>query len=157
LISDAMRAANRLQRLEKIVVGGADAIEKSLALGALYIGKSQKKVLGGDEIVAEVARVFLGAVEDLVYLARKRRLGVRLLRVARHLPADGFAELRDADTKFLEYGNDDSFVLGEEGEEKMKVVDERIAGASRQVDGLVQRFRSLYCKTIRINHLAELS
>ena len=75
----------------------ADAVEKVSALGTFDIGESEQKVLGGDELVAQLARVCFRFIEDLIELPRERGLRARLLREAGHLPSDRLTKLGDAD------------------------------------------------------------
>jgi hypothetical protein len=75
-----------------------------------------------------------------------------LLGIPRHLTADGFAKLGDADTQLLENGNNDPFVLGEERQEEMQIVDERISGAPSEIDRFVERFTRFYSQSVRIDH-----
>ncbi len=126
LIRHAVRSTHRFERFEQGVVRCPDSGEKVPALGSLHIRKREQEVLGRDEFVAEFLGVRLGFVEDLVQLAGERRLGVRLLRVSRHLAADGLAQLRHADAELLQDGNDDPLVLRKESKEQVQIVDERV-------------------------------
>ena len=139
-----MRSAYGLERLEQRIVRRADAGEQVPALGALHIGEREKEMLGRHEFVAKFLRVRLGLVEYLVQLARECRLRVRLLWIPRHLASDRFPELRDADAQLLEDGNDDALVLRQERQEEVQIVDERVSGAPREVNRLVERFCCLY-------------
>src|ERR1044072_2911116 len=105
-----MRSTHLLKCLEQIVVSGAETVQKSPALGPLYIGQSKQEVLGGDELIAKVPGVGLGLVEDLIDLTGESWLRVRLLWIPRHLAADGLAQLRYADAELLENRYDDAFV-----------------------------------------------
>ena len=118
------------------------------ALGALRLGEREQQVLGRDVLVAERLRFLLGLVEDLVQLARERRLRVALLGNRAVSALDLLAELRDVDAELLEDGHDDALVLRQQGEQQMEVVDERIAGAPGQRDGLVERFGGFDGQTV---------
>jgi hypothetical protein len=133
-------------------VGCAGSSQQGPTLGAFYLGEGEKKVLGRDELVAEVFRVGLGFIENLIQLSGERRLRVRLLWEARHLATDRLSKLRNADAELLEDGNDDAFVLREEGEEEMQVVDERIPRAAREIDRFIQGVGRFYGEPIWIDH-----
>src|SRR5690606_28808112 len=60
----------------------------------------------------------------------------------------------DVDAELLEDGHDDSLVLAEEGEEEVSVVDLRVALATGDRYGLVDRLRGLHGETFRIDHRA---
>jgi hypothetical protein len=147
-----VRSPHRLKCFEQRVVGCAGSGQQGFALGAFYLGEREKKVLGRDELVAEVFRVGLGFIEDLVQLSGERGLRVRLFWEARHLATDRLAKLRNADAELLEDGNDDAFILREEREEQMKVVDERIARAAREINRFIQGVGRFYGEPIWIDH-----
>ena len=85
-----------------------------------------------------------GLVEDLVELARHRRLRVALLRILVDAARDLLAQRGDAGAELLENGNDDALVLLEERGEQMEVVDERIAVSAGEVGGFVERLAGLH-------------
>jgi hypothetical protein len=97
-------------------------------------------MLGGNELVAELARVLLGLIENLVQLTRKSRGGVRLFRISAGFTAGVLEELVHTDAELVEDGGDDPLVLLEEGEEEVEVVDDRISGAPSVLDGVADGF-----------------
>ena len=84
-------------------------------------------MLGRDVLVAEPLGFVLGLVEDLVELARHRRLRVALLGIAVDLALHLLAQGCHADAELLEHGNDDALVLVEQRGEEVEVVDDGIA------------------------------
>ncbi len=152
LVCDAVRAADRLERRQQRVVCRADAVEKIPALRALHVGQREEEMLGRNELIPQLLRVRFRLVEYLVDLSRERRLRIRLFRVARHLPPYRFAQLRDPDAELLQDRNDDSLVLGEEGEQKVQVVDEGVPRSAREVQCFVEGFGRFDGEAIWIDH-----
>jgi len=152
LVGDAMRPANVLEGLEQRVVSGTHAGEQGSALRSLDVGQSEKEMLGRHKLVAELLGVGFCLVKNLIDLARESRLRVGLLRVASHLAADHFAQLRYADAELLKNRHNDPLVLGEQGEQQVQIVHEGIARAAREIDGLVEGFGCLDGETVWIDH-----
>ena len=101
LIGNPMRAAYGFECREQGVVVGADGGQDAPALGALGFREREKQMFGRDVLVAEVLRLVLGFVEDLIQLARERRLGAGLFRIARDLARYLLAQRGDARPEFL--------------------------------------------------------
>ena len=126
-------AAHRLERLEQRVVRRAGRGRAGPRVSVPFVlGEREQQVLGRDVFVAERLGFVLGFVEDLVELARQRRLRVALLRIARDLARDLLAQRGDARAELLQNGNDDALVLLEERGEQMEIVDDRIAVPARE-------------------------
>jgi hypothetical protein len=156
LVRDLVRAADGLERLQHLLARGAHAAQQREALGALHLGEREQHVLGGHVLVAELARLGVGAVEHLIQLARDGRLGVALLRIARRLGLHLPAEVGDVDAELLQDGGDDSLVLAQHRQQQVCVVDERVAGAARDGHGLVQRFGGFDGQPVGVQHVGPM-
>ena len=154
LIRYAVRAAHGFQCLEQIIAGDADGIEQGLRLRAFDIGECEKEMLGGDVLVAQLLGLVLGAIEDLIELAREIGLRAALLRVPRDFPLHAFAKRGDAGAKLLENRDNDALLLVEQRGEKMDVVDCRITVSPRERHRLVQCFAGLHGEAFGIDHVA---
>src|SRR5258706_2288122 len=113
-------------------------------------------MLGRYELIAELLGVGLCLVEDLIELAGKRRLRVRLLGVARHLSPDSLAKLGYADAELLQNRNYDTLILCEQREQQVEVVDERVPCAAREVYCFVEGLRRFDGETVWIDHLSAM-
>jgi hypothetical protein len=80
LVRHAVRAANLLQRLQQRLARGALRREQVSRRRALPLRQPEQQVLRGDVLVLEVPGLLLGTVQDLVQLARDRRLRAAVLR-----------------------------------------------------------------------------
>ena len=109
-------------------------------------------MLGRDVLVVERFGVFLGAIEDLVELARNGWLRTTLLWIARDLALDLRAERRNRNTELLQHRRDDPFVLTHERVKKVEVVDERVSVLPREIDRFVEGFGGFNRESIWIDH-----
>ena len=80
LVGHAVSAAHSLKSLEQRIARGAKRRQHGAAFRALRLREREQQMLGRDVFVPERLRFLLGLVEDLIHLARKRRLRARLLR-----------------------------------------------------------------------------
>ena len=74
LVGDFLRAADRSQRLQNRVIGGAVAGENLLRGVLLEVRDGQQQVLGGDVFVLEVGGFFESLLQQLVGGVRERGL-----------------------------------------------------------------------------------
>jgi hypothetical protein len=153
LVGDLVRAAHHLERLEQALPGDALRLEQVRGLRALGVGERDEQVLGAHVLVAEGLGLLLGLVEDRAQFACEVGLGVGLLGVARDLALERLRERRDRDTHLLQDGDDDALILREERGEEVRVVDQRVAVATRVADGVGEGFLGLHGQAIRGQHL----
>ena len=100
-----------------------------------------------------VLGLVLGLVEHLIELARDRRLGVAAAWGSGPISArDLLPEGGDVDAELLEKGDDDALVLLEQRGEQVDVVDERIAGAAREGESVLDGLGGLYGEAIGVEH-----
>ncbi len=76
LIRHALRAANRYQRAQQSVVRGAGAVEKLARRVAALLGEREQQMLGGNELILEMAGFVEGALEHLIERLRKVDTGL---------------------------------------------------------------------------------
>ena len=153
LVGDAMRAAHRLERLEQRLVRRAGGVEQRRASRCPSCRPA--RAAGARSRRTRRRAVFaslLGFVEDLVELARQRRLRVALLGILVDPAGDLLAQRGDARAELLEDGNDDALVLLEQRGEQVEVVDDRIAVRRASVDRFVQRLAGLHGELFGIDH-----
>src|SRR5205814_10682529 len=132
LVLHAVRAAHGLERFAQRVRGRTGLAEYRAALGALGFRQREEEMLSGDVLVAERLGLGLGAIEDLIQLARHGWLpATALFRVARHFARDALADRRHVRAGLLQDWNNDALVLFEQRGEQVKIVDERIAVLAR--------------------------
>ena len=143
LVRHLVRAAHLLERLEELLARRAEAVEQAVAFVALHGGEREQEVLGADVVVLQLLGILLGAVEDLIDLARERRIGAAaLLGIAGRLLLHARAEVGNVHTDLLQEWDDDPFFLREQRLQEVAVVDERIPGAAgdpeRILDGVAR-------------------
>jgi hypothetical protein len=109
-------------------------------------------VLGGDKLVAERLRDLLGAIHDLVELTRDRRLSAGLLRIARDLSFDARAKVAYRSAELVKERDDDPLVLLQEGEQEVRVIDERIAVPTGDGQRLIERLGTFHGQPIGADH-----
>src|SRR2546425_8440723 len=147
-----MRASHCIQRFEQRLTRYADVVEQCFAFRSLDLCEREQQVLCRDVLVAEILGLFFSPIENLCELSRKIRLRVALFRVACSFCLGALAQCRDAYSEFLENRHDDPFVLIEEGEQQMQIVDDRVPRAARSRNSFVERFPGFDGKTIGIDH-----
>ena len=77
LVGHAVAAAHLGERLEQLLVGGADAAQRLAGLAGM-VGEREQQVLGRDVLVLQLAHLRLGVAQDLDELGRAAgRLGAR--------------------------------------------------------------------------------
>ena len=133
-------------------MGDAGFIEEPPGVSASDIGEREKHVLSRNKFVAEVFCFFLGAIEDLVQLARNIGLCITLFRISRCFLFALVAKRCDTYAQFLKNGNYYAFVLTKEGEQQVKVIDDRVACAACDGNRFIQGLAGFYCQTIWIYH-----
>ena len=109
-------------------------------------------MLGGDVFVTEGLGFFFSRIDDLRELAAEGGLGVALLGVASGLLVGGGAHARHIGSDALQHRDDDAFVLGQQRQQEMQIVDEWVAGLARERDGFIERLGALHGQTVRIDH-----
>ena len=82
----SVRAADSVEPFEQHRAGRAGSSQETAAFRSLHIGEGEQQMLGRDVLVAELLGFVLGAIENLIELARQRRLRIALLRGAGELP-----------------------------------------------------------------------
>ncbi len=152
LVGDLVGAANGLERREERLLRDAERFENPGGVGALGVGEADEDVLGGHVLVAERLRDRLGVVEQLRQFPRERRVGVRLLRITTDLPIERRTQRGDVDAEFLQDRHDDPFLLIEQHAQEMGIVNERIAGAARERERVVQRIGGFDGEAIGVQH-----
>jgi hypothetical protein len=135
-----MASAHLLKRFKKILTCRAGFVQEATRVCSLHIAQCEKQMLCGNELIAKLFRVFFRAIENLIQLAGKIRLRVRLLWIPCGLALGVLTNGRDTYAKLLENGHDDPFVLREKGEEKVQVVHLRIACTPGDRNRIVDRF-----------------
>ena len=90
--------------------------------------------------------------ENLIQLARQSWRRVGLLRIPGGLPARVLEKLVNTDAELVEDGSDNAFVLLEEGEEEMKIVNDRISAAPGVLDGGVDGLGGFDGEAVWIDH-----
>jgi hypothetical protein len=118
---------------------------------------ASKQVLGRHVLVAECLRLVLGFIEDLIELARQRRLRVGLFRISLDLAGDLLAQPGHIRAELLQDGNDDALLLIEERAEQVEILDDGVSVLASGVDGFVQRLAGLYGELLRIDHADSVS
>ena len=154
LVGHAVRSAHVLECRLQVVGGDVPAAQERAERGALLLGHREEQVLGGDVGVAQLLRVNVGAIENLLYLAAERRLGrpALLLRKAVDLAVDGLGQLADVEAELLEQGLHHTFGLGQQGGEQMGVVDDGIPPAAGEIAGVAEGFLGFDRQAIGSNH-----
>ena len=152
LVGDLVRAAHQLEGVEQRLTMGTDAGEHAGAVGALGIGERQQQVLGAHVLVAERLGFTLGGIDDLREFPAERGLGVALPGVARRLLLGRRADGRDIGAHPLQHRDDDAFVLRQQGQQQMQIVDEWVAVLAGQRHGVVERLGALHGETVGIDH-----
>src|SRR6266404_2576842 len=128
LIRDAMRAAHTFERGQQLRTRDAIGGEQLAGRGALLFGERQEQMLGRDVGIAERFRFLVGAIQEARQLPGNRRISsARLLGKALDLALRVGLELRDVEPRLLQQRHDDSFVLLQQREEEMRIVDDGIA------------------------------
>src|SRR5215212_7980242 len=127
-----MRSANLLKRLEQILVSRSSIVQKRSRICSLYVAQREKQMFSRNEFVAKILCFFLGAIEHLVELARNIGLGVSLLRIPCRFLFCFLAKGRYAHAELLQNGNDNPFILSEQCEEEVKVINLRTASTASE-------------------------
>ena len=152
LVGDLVRAAHDLERLEQTLLRDALGLEEIGRLGALHVGEGDQQVFYRYVLVPERLGLLLGLIEHGGELASEARLRVALLGVSRDLALERLAEWRDGHTHLLQDRHDDAVVLCEQGDEEVRVVDQRVAVPTRVADRFGQGFLGLYGQAIGGEH-----
>ena len=152
LVGDFMRAAHELERIKQRLPVRADGGQCARAVGAFGVGERQQQVFGGDVFVAERLGFLFGGINDLSEFATEGGLRVALLRVAGSLLFGGGANAGDIGSNTLQHRHHDAFALGKQRQQEMQIVDEGIAGLTRERDGFVERLSAFHGQTVGIDH-----
>ncbi len=152
LVSDLVRAAHELEGVEQRLTVRAGASEQARAVGALGIGEREKQVLGADVLIAQRLGFALGGVDDLREFAAEGGLRIALLGVARRFLLGARADAGDVGSHPLQHRHDDTFILRQQCEEQMQIVDEGIAVLAGNGHSVVERVRALHGESVGIDH-----
>ena len=154
LVGDAVGAAHLLERAAKILRRHVLCAEHGASGGALLLGQRQEEVLGRHVGVGHLPRIGLGTVEDPIQLPAERRLGTRalLLRKAAHLPLDLLHQRGEVHPGLLQQRLDHALRLLQQGQQQMRVVDDRIASTPRLFGRVAKRLLRLDGHAIRADH-----
>src|SRR2546422_1650544 len=153
LIRDAVRAAHAFERGQQLRTGDAIGGEQLPRRRVLLLGERQEQMLGRDVGIAERFRFLVGAIQDARQLPGNRRISAaRLLGKALDLALRLGLELRDVEPRLLQQRHDDSFVLLQQREEKMRIVDDGIALGAGERGRLLQSLGGFNGESIWLDH-----
>ena len=153
LVGDPVAAADRRQRLQHALLGGARRAQ-DFARVVLLDGEPQQEVLGRHVVVAEFRGVSLGRRERTGEIAADAR--IRSSRDAAELVECGLHPLAHqggGNADLVQDRRDDSLFLAEEHVEEVDAVDFRALAPRGVHDGPPQRLGRLHRQTVDFDHL----
>ena len=110
-------------------------------------------MLRGDVRVAQRLGERVGVLQSGVELARDRRSRATLLnRQSINLALGLRPNLRNVEPGLLQHGDDDAFVLFEEREKQVRVIDDGVAALGRECDRTLHGFPGLHRQSLWSNH-----
>ena len=123
LVRHPVAATHLLERLQEGVPAGALRRQQLPRRRALLLGQREQQVLRRYVLVLQVPRLHLRAIQDLVQLARERRLRAsRLLREPLHRRVDLLPEPGDVHPHLLQHRHDDPLRLRQERAQQVNVL-----------------------------------
>ena len=150
-----MCASHRLQRRRERVARRTHRRQQRATVSALHFGQREQEMLRADVVVAKRFGICVSAIEHLIQFARDLRLRIALFRIPAGLRLGTLLQLGGLDARLLQQRHNNSVLLRNQRQQQMKIIDKRIAGATRRRNRVVDRFAGLDGKTIWIQHRAN--